>query len=426
MDVTLKAISEDLHKTLAQIQNINASQKAYEEKTGQELGELKESHTKALKDFDEKLTKGEKLQKDLQKSITNLATLENTAETLKDIKSYNKLLVSFKKPELDQEGFKEVTKSFERYLRFGPKALQDNEQKSLNTVLDPQGGFFVLPQYAPDVENQAIELHGILGIVNRFNASSSPVRLPVDWFQWGDSAYKNELTVLPTPTTPSPFKEVSIPVTSQFYGLPFSRELLEDSFFDIQNHVIGRMREGMDDQTGTNLITGDGSDKPRGILTYPAGTDFGEIEQVTSTTSAVITWDDVMIELPSVIKPVYNNSQRSSYLMEKSTFYKLLGDKDGSARYQVSNQVNFFSGQGISLGILGSPVIWEPAMPAVASDALSVAFGDFKRAYTFVERVGTSVHRDESNAAILTLTLRRRNGGGVVNSEAIKILKIKT
>lgn len=426
MDTNLKTISDQLHSTLTAVTEINEKQKSFEEKHGHELGELKENFVAAITDFDAKLEKGEKIQKDIEKKIVDIANFSNTEDTLKDLKSYNKMLTSYGRQPVDREQLSEVTKAFDRYVRFGPRALMEAEHKALNTVIDPQGGFFVLPEYSNEISELAIEPHGILDIVDRVNVSTSPIKFMVDWFPWDDDIYKNELDPLPTPTTPSPFREVTIPVTTQFYGMPFSRELLEDSYIDIQTHVIGRMREGMDNNTGRTLVLGDGADKPHGILQYPNGTGFGNIEQIVSGTSSIITWDDVMIALPSAGKSIYTNNSVSSYLMNKRTFYDLLGDKDGSSRYQISNQVNFFSGQGISLGILGSDVVWEPSMPLAESDALAVAFGDFRKAYKYVERVGFSLHRDDSNAATLTLTLRRRNGGGVVNFEAIKLLKILT
>jgi HK97 family phage major capsid protein len=427
MDATLKQISNDLHNTLAEITKINAAQKAYEEKNNKEFADFKESNAKAIKDFDAKLIKGEKIQKDLENAIVALGQFQNTTDCTKELKSYNKLLKAFRRPQLSKQNFEEVKEIWDKYVRFDGATLTEGEKKALNTVIDPQGGFFVLPQYSADVEKQAIELHGILGIVKRTNTSTSPYRTNVRWFQFGDSYYKNELTPTPTPTTPEIWKQVSIPVTTQLYGMPFTRESLEDPYTNLQTDIIEGMREGMDDKTGTAVILGTGVDQPRGILTYPDGTDFAEIQRITSSESGgVITWNDVMVRLPKSVKPIYRNSTVSAYVMEKGTFYDLLGDKDGSERFQVANQINFFSGQGISLSILGSPVVWEPAMPAVASDSLPVAFGDFKKAYTFVERIGTSLHRDESDPANITLTLRRRNGGGVVNSEAIKILKIQT
>ena len=63
-------------------------------------------------------------------------------------------------------------------------------------------------------------------------------------------------------------------------------------------------------------------------------------------------------------------------------------------------------------------------MPDIALDSLSVAFGNFRRGYTVTDRTGTRVLRDPfSNKPFVHFYTTRRTGGGVVNSDAIKLLK---
>jgi HK97 family phage major capsid protein len=63
-------------------------------------------------------------------------------------------------------------------------------------------------------------------------------------------------------------------------------------------------------------------------------------------------------------------------------------------------------------------------MPVKAASSLSVAFGNFKRGYTVVDRVGTRMLRDPyTNKPYVGFYTTKRLGGGVVNSEAIKLVK---
>jgi len=75
--------------------------------------------------------------------------------------------------------------------------------------------------------------------------------------------------------------------------------------------------------------------------------------------------------------------------------------------------------------ILGKPVYTDDNMPAVAANALPIAFGDFNRGYLIADRVGIRVLRDPftSKPNVLFYTTKRV-GGGVVNFEAIKLMKI--
>jgi len=74
--------------------------------------------------------------------------------------------------------------------------------------------------------------------------------------------------------------------------------------------------------------------------------------------------------------------------------------------------------------LLGYPVEIDEDMPDISAGSLSIAFGNFKKAYTIVEKPGirllTDPYTDKPNVKLYAY---RRVGGGVNNSEAIKLLK---
>ena len=64
-------------------------------------------------------------------------------------------------------------------------------------------------------------------------------------------------------------------------------------------------------------------------------------------------------------------------------------------------------------------------MPSVAANALPVAFGDWKQAYTIVDRAGVRVLRDPySSKPFVLFYTTKRVGGDITNFEAIAIQKI--
>jgi HK97 family phage major capsid protein len=74
--------------------------------------------------------------------------------------------------------------------------------------------------------------------------------------------------------------------------------------------------------------------------------------------------------------------------------------------------------------LLGYPVIEADAMPDIAANALSIAFGQFQAAYTIAERTETAVLRDPfSNKPFVHFYATRRVGGALVNSEAVKLMR---
>jgi HK97 family phage major capsid protein len=74
--------------------------------------------------------------------------------------------------------------------------------------------------------------------------------------------------------------------------------------------------------------------------------------------------------------------------------------------------------------LLNFPVVESEYMPDIGTDTFSVAFGDFKRGYLIVDRVGTRILRDPFTAKPYVLFYTtKRVGGGMQDFDAIKLLK---
>jgi HK97 family phage major capsid protein len=84
---------------------------------------------------------------------------------------------------------------------------------------------------------------------------------------------------------------------------------------------------------------------------------------------------------------------------------------------------------GLSAGtpdtLLGVPVALAADMPVPAAASLSVAVGDFKRAYLIVDRIGIRTLRDPfTSKPFVKFYTTKRVGGEVINTEAVKLLKL--
>ena len=74
--------------------------------------------------------------------------------------------------------------------------------------------------------------------------------------------------------------------------------------------------------------------------------------------------------------------------------------------------------------LLGYPVRIDQFMPGLNTGSLSLAFGDFREAYTIVDRIGVRTLRDPYTAKpYIRFYSTKRTGGGAVNFEAVKFLK---
>jgi HK97 family phage major capsid protein len=68
-------------------------------------------------------------------------------------------------------------------------------------------------------------------------------------------------------------------------------------------------------------------------------------------------------------------------------------------------------------------------MPSEAANAYPIAYGDFARAYTMVERIQMALLRDpytQATSGNIRFIMRKRLGGQVVLAEAIRKLKCST
>ena len=84
---------------------------------------------------------------------------------------------------------------------------------------------------------------------------------------------------------------------------------------------------------------------------------------------------------------------------------------------------------GLELGqpssLAGYGIAENEQMPDIAADAKAIAFGNFKRGYTIVDRIGTRILRDPyTNKPFVGFYTTKRTGGMLVDSQAIKLLKI--
>lgn len=112
--------------------------------------------------------------------------------------------------------------------------------------------------------------------------------------------------------------------------------------------------------------------------------------------------------------------------MSSTTLGTVRKFKDGQGRYLVN--IAGLDNTPVTT-ILGRPVIEAPDMPDVGANASPIVFGDFSQGYRIFDRVSLSILRDPYSQATKGFTRfhgRRRVGGGVGKSEALRRLKIAT
>ena len=442
MDENTKEILDKVGEVKNLYTEMEKSQKEYNEALEQKgADQTQEVETKlaSLKtDFDAKLKK-------VETAIARQGSVsaQDVAPMAENLKAINTQMEINGKAPLDQKQFDSARSAMDRYLRNKTSEMTAEDAqtlkhigvgngyaimpdfKSVNTVVDPQGGYFMNTERSSSITEKRFDGHGLFELVGKVNNSTGRYEEIIDWSDYDLAYYKNELDADSGTQDGEDFKLVTWDAKTQGYAKKFTYEALMD-IPEVQNHIMSRLLPGAMRQTSALLVNGAVNGKPRGILTYADGSAYGQIQQVESANTGVFNFDDVLTTLPSALKDDYHGN--SNFIMKRATFMSLLSAKDGQGKYQIGNQVNFFDGSGFTAGALGLGgygIRFESAMPAVATGALAVAFGDFQEAYTYVTRSDSSIHRNDSNAFFTEMTLRRRHDGQVKNFEAIKLLKIK-
>lgn len=213
-------------------------------------------------------------------------------------------------------------------------------------------------------------------------------------------------------------------------------ELLGDSSWDIEAYLERKAGRIFRKRLNTQLTTGTGVDQVRGLMSYTAtanatfeaavNTYWGTVGYIASGSAAAIPDADPLIDMVGSVEDMY--LPNASWQMKRSTLntvkkLKATVSTAGDKLYTLWTP-SLVPGQPDSL--MGYPVYKNDAMAAVAANALSIAFGDINEAYTIVDKVGGMymVRDPYTSKAYVKFYFARRIGGGVVNFEAIKYLKV--
>jgi HK97 family phage major capsid protein len=208
-----------------------------------------------------------------------------------------------------------------------------------------------------------------------------------------------------------------------------SEESLDDLFFDVESWLIESAAEAMAQGEGLSFVSGNGTKKPTGILAGPtpvttadASRAFGTLQYLASGQAAALpTSIDVFYDLVYSLRARYRAN--AQWLTSKLVLAALRKYKDTTGQYLwqpalTAGQPSTFLGYGITE---------SEDTPAVAANAFPLAFGDFKEGYLICDRVGTRMTRDEiTTPGFVKFYVRKRVGGRLRNTQAIKLLKIST
>ncbi|MGD9803800.1 MAG: phage major capsid protein [Hyphomicrobiaceae bacterium] len=314
--------------------------------------------------------------------------------------------------------------AFDSYIRKGEtNGLLEIEAKALSVASGQDGGYLVPAETETTVNAALKDISPIRAISTVRQVSGSVFKKPFSLTGPG-TGWVGETASRPQTTTPT-LAELSFP-TVELYAMPAATpQLLDDAAVNIDEWIADEVRVAFAEQEGAAFVSGDGSNKPRGFLDYDQVADgswvWGKIGFIATGVAGAFPASnptDKLIDLAYSVKSAYRAN--AHFVMNRATEAAIRKFKDADGNYIWQPAAR----PGEAPTLLGHPVAESEDMPSIADEATAIAFGDFRRGYLIVDRVGIRVLRDPySSKPYVLFYTTKRVGGGVQDFNAIKLLK---
>lgn len=404
-----------------------------------DFGNLTELLTKQGQAFEEfKKVNDARLASIESKGYAPADTVEKLAKINEDISALGKQIDEVAKkanrPAIGTEG-KGLTdeqiehkQAFGNFLRKGDASnLEQIQRKATRMGSDPDGGYIVPVEMDQMIDRIVPTISAMSRLANTVTIGTAKYEkvvktsgLAMTWVAEGGAGGES--------TNPK-YAKIAIEAFEAEVEPWVYNATLDDAMIDLATDLADEAAIGFGEGAGVAFITGNGVGRPRGITAYDVITNasyaWGKIGYIASGKSAAfasVAPADKLVALQHALKAQYRPG--AAWVMSDTTLGTCRQMKDGSGSYYLwqPDPLGAFGGR-----FLGSPVEVDDNMPAVAAGSLSVAYGNFQRGYTIVNRQGTVLIRDNVTAKGTTkFNFRRRFGGGVNNYEAIKLMKFAT
>ena len=363
----------------------------------------------------------------LEASLDMVVQGERIAGLAQEVAALKGALLSARRPALDgvKGGMEDPARAafVDRYLRQGHEA--GVELKSFSGASGAAGGYAVPREIDQLIGSTLKGMSPIRAIANVVRTGSAGYRKLVN--AGGIvSGWASETGARGETGTPS-FNEIVPPGGELFANPAASQAMLDDAQFDVEGWLASEIAREFAVAEGAAFVTGNGTNKPKGFLTYTTTNEgdtvraFGSLQYVASGAAggfAASNPQDRLIDLIQSLRAPYR--QGACFVMNSATLsvIRKMKTSDGAFLWQPG----LSAGQPATL--LGYPVVEAEDMPDIAAGSLSIAFGNFAMGYVIAERSETSILRDPfSNKPFVHFYAVKRIGGGVANSEAIKLMK---
>lgn len=411
---------------------------------GLELKSLVEAIQKGFNDFkqlnDERLSKLEKggatgdfeaKLAAVQKDIAEALDLKKEFERLEAKTNLQGLIGGNKGADGNPDKVAYKNAFFDRFVRKGEDSadMKSLQAKAWSIGTPADGGYAVPEQIDREIEKLMRDVSPMRSVCRVVRVGTSDYKKLVN-VNGIASGWVGETAARPATNT-SQLAEVIPPIGELYANPQVTQQALDDMFFDVEGELQAQLLEEFAVAEGAAFTSGNGTNKPKGFLDYTTAATadssraFGTLQHIATGVSgdfAASNKADVFFSVVAAVKKAYRAG--SVWMMPKTVLFEALRFKDGQGQYLWQPSIQ---DSGLGIRLLGFMVEENEDMPAKAANSLSIAFGNFQRGYTIVDRMGMRMLRDPyTNKPYVGFYTTKRVGGAVINSEAIKLVKFST
>lgn len=304
-------------------------------------------------------------------------------------------------------------------------ALYGIQSRAVTTGTPAAGGFAVPEIFDRNTVQKSVDVSPVLGEVTVQRTASPDQKIHVN-VRGTASAWVNETGTNGqySDTATPQLAEITVPFGNLFAKPLISQFALNDMYFDVEAFVTENVSLEFAQKVGAAILTGTGTDQPKGILAHATAAiadkdrAVGTIEYITSGQAAALpTSADKYIELVHKLRAAHRANAK--WVLSRATLGEIRKTKDSTGQYLW--QPSLQAGQPGTL--VGYGIVEAEDMPGVAAGSLSVLFGDLKE-YRLYDLVGMTMLRDPySYDAYIALKTMKRFGGTIANTDAFKVIK---
>lgn len=309
--------------------------------------------------------------------------------------------------------------------RRGDLMTQEMDIRGAGSTQTGAGGGFAVPEPVADtIRARVLEISPMRRLATTFSVNSTGTKFLVNRND-ATNAWVGETD--PRGDTEEPTLDLRAPTYGTTFGLvEATEELLLDAAIDIGAWFTNSVAQTIAQSEGAAFVSGNGTNKPTGFLAGPTPLATGDSTRAAGTLQYVPTGDAALITIDSLSDLFFSTKaqhrQSGSWLMSSATAAVIakLKDADGRSIWQTSLSADTPS------TLLGRPVVYDENMPGLAADAFPVAFGDFSAGYLIADSGTLRITLDDNvtKPGYVRWYVRRRVGGTIYDSDAVKLLKV--